>query len=46
MTSAVGPHASLNLRQNTSFLKNCDPSFLTRMAQHLEKQALSSLMLN
>ncbi|CAE7652658.1 HCN4 [Symbiodinium sp. CCMP2456] len=26
------------LRQNTSFLKNCDPSFLTRMAQHLEKQ--------
>ncbi|CAE7240887.1 PRKG2 [Symbiodinium pilosum] len=25
-------------QQNTSFLKNCDPSFLTRMAQHLEKQ--------
>eukprot|EP00913_Durusdinium_trenchii_P021747 g20433.t1 len=24
--------------QPTSFLKNCDPSFLTRMAQHLEKQ--------
>lgn len=25
-------------QQPTSFLKNCDPSFLTRMAQHLEKQ--------
>lgn len=28
----------LPAQQPTSFLKNCDPSFLTRMAQHLEKQ--------
>ncbi|OLP96989.1 hypothetical protein AK812_SmicGene20739 [Symbiodinium microadriaticum] len=38
--SVQGPECDLEhwRRQNTSFLKNCDPSFLTRMAQHLEKQ--------
>ena len=33
------------MRQPTSFLKNCDPSFLTRMAQHLEKQVGERLIL-
>ncbi|CAJ1427159.1 unnamed protein product [Effrenium voratum] len=30
--------SNLPTQQSTSFLKNCDPSFLTRMAQHFEKQ--------